>query len=176
MKLYSLLMLIYFVATGYVVSVPFWHWLGLGLILLAIIHYDFKSLRIPNLMNVALAGLGLFISLKADRSFFDIMISVVVMTVILGGMMLLYQRLRGQSGLGMGDVKFVIAAGFWIEISAMPIFMLLSSSMALLYYTVVSKGELGKIKHQHVPFGPFLCFGLWTTYFYQQTLFHLLQF
>ena len=79
---------------------------------------------------------------------------------------ILYSRIRGQTGLGWGDVKLIAAVGALIGWQLVPWFIFLASTSALLYVIlqIIIRGkQAGK---ERIPFGPFLCGSSWLVWIY----------
>ena len=72
-----------------------------------------------------------------------------------------YRSLRGQAGLGFGDVKFVAVAVLWIGLEAAPALVLLGVLSALVSLLILKLDghELGG--RQAISFGPHLALALW---------------
>lgn len=72
-----------------------------------------------------------------------------------------YRLLRGQDGLGFGDVKFVAAAVPWIGLEGTPALVLLAVLSALVSVLILKLDghELGG--RQAISFGPHLALALW---------------
>ena len=79
-----------------------------------------------------------------------------------------FERVRGQHGLGLGDVKFMAAAASLIGIEAMPLMVLVSSVAALavvaLNHLLGDPLALG----DRIYFGPFLSAALFLVWIAQQ--------
>ncbi len=106
---------------------------GLGcLILLGIT--DFRDGRLPNGWVAALAILGganFFLS-QNGPGLTDMAIGLVVGPGILLAIRVLFERLRGAPGLGLGDVKFAGAAALWVGASGLPLLFFVASTATLI--------------------------------------------
>ena len=71
---------------------------------------------------------------------------------------------RGQIGLGLGDVKMAAAAGCWLAIASLPLFLAAASLSALFFVLVMLPVWKGNLRTRRVPFGPFLALGLALTW------------
>lgn len=127
----------------------------------AISHVDWHRMIIPDRLNLFLAAGGLLVSLLLPPV--DLMTSLA--GILAGGVGLWlfrwgYRRLRGREGIGLGDVKFLAAAGAWTGVEGLAP-LLLAASMAALGYAGIRTliGQPLKIGDR-LPFGPFLCLGL----------------
>jgi leader peptidase (prepilin peptidase) / N-methyltransferase len=77
-----------------------------------------------------------------------------------------YKGLRHRPGLGFGDAKLLAAAGAWVGWQGLPSVVLIAAAGALL---AVLAGRIGGLKihaQTKVPFGAFLCLGLWIVWLY----------
>lgn len=71
--------------------------------------------------------------------------------------------LRGIEGLGWGDVKLFGAAGAWLGVEGLPNTLLIGATTGLLFVVFrYRKLELTRA----IPFGFFLCLGIWLTWLY----------
>ena len=69
---------------------------------------------------------------------------------------LVYKRLRGVEGMGMGDVKLALAMGFFLGAAVIPALFIGFIAGALAGIVLLARGRSAKTA---VPFGPFLAFG-----------------
>jgi leader peptidase (prepilin peptidase) / N-methyltransferase len=67
---------------------------------------------------------------------------------------------RGQTGLGLGDVKFLSAAAAWTGFEGMPTLVLMASLSGMLYLGVRMLLGLVVASDMRIPFGPHLAAGL----------------
>lgn len=143
--------------------------LGLAIVLLAIGLVDVRQWRIPDGLNFALLGLGLVSAILLDRlSLGWALASSLLMLVVGIGVRRVFERVRGQHGLGLGDVKFMAAAASLIGIEAMPLMVLVSSVAALI--VVALNHLLGNplALGDRIYFGPFLSVALFLIWIVQQ--------
>lgn len=127
-------------------------------LVLAIAYIDIKTYRIPDPLN-----LGLFLS-GACYSYFSVDLSLIVQltsaSIVILALLcvrLFYSKLRGQVGLGLGDVKMAGAAAVWINPFNMPFLLMFASGSAvvlLILQSVFWGRELNR--SSFVPFGPFI--------------------
>lgn len=133
--------------------------------LLAWITYtDIKTLRIPDACNLALAALGFGAAIVTGTpTLADSLIGSLVALAVFGTVKLGYRALRQRDGLGMGDVKFIAAAGLWVGWFGLPWLTLVASVSGLIMYlsdALVWGASPGK----RLPFGPHLALGLLATW------------
>ena len=82
---------------------------------------DFSKMIIPDWINAVLAVMGAAVSILVFKQDWFVVLGTAAFTgvffIVLAES---YRRLRGVSGLGMGDVKFLAAASTWIVAWVMP--------------------------------------------------------
>jgi leader peptidase (prepilin peptidase) / N-methyltransferase len=131
-------------------------------LLAAICAIDARYGIIPNGLVAALAGGGVIQTLllgQADLAQRGIEAAL----VLVGGYLFrgLYSALRGQEGLGQGDLKFAAAGAFWIGLEGIPGLLcaaVLSALASLLILKAQGYDLHGKLA---ISFGPHLAMGLW---------------
>ena len=72
----------------------------------------------------------------------------------------IYFLVRGRQGLGLGDVKFLAAAGLWTGLADFPILLLAATFMALVVAIFLHVAGRSMTARTSLPFGPFLVAGL----------------
>lgn len=123
---------------------------------------DIRHGIIPDWLNLAIAGLGLA-RMAVAGGLADVVEAACQGTAI--GLMFwllrrLYFTLRKIQGLGLGDVKFLAAAGIWTGISAIPLLLLIAALTALAAAGVMQRAGQDMTRRTSLPFGPFLAIGL----------------
>lgn len=139
----------------------------LGWLLIALGAMDVVSLRLSDALNAALAMLGLGATwLVVPDTLVDHIIGAVAGFALIACVAFTYRLWRGRDGVGLGDAKFLAAAGAWVGWQALGSVLLLGSAAALV--AVLAAWTLGqRIRADFkIPFGPFLAFGLWLTWLY----------
>lgn len=134
-------------------------------ILTAIAVVDFRDQIIPDMLNLALAVLGLAFAALDSRSLPIGQLGFAAL--MLAGFWLVragFQRYRGVAGLGLGDVKMAGAAAFWFSPWNLPLFLFTAAASALVFVLSNSMAKRPVDKHARIPFGPFLGFGLFVTW------------
>lgn len=121
---------------------------------------DFRRFIIPDWCNLGLATSGLAVGQVLGP--FDV-VSRLISILVFGGLFLsvrhFHQRLTGRVGLGLGDVKMAAAAGCWIGVEDLSLFLAVASLSGLIFVAGLQVVR-GKGKVDRVPFGPFLGAGL----------------
>jgi leader peptidase (prepilin peptidase) / N-methyltransferase len=131
---------------------------------------DIRDGIIPDWLNLAIAGLGVVkIMLTGDLS---AALEAIGEGIAVGGLFWLLRRLyfslRGIQGLGLGDVKFLAAAGIWVGIAGIAPVLLIATIAALACAGVVQLSGRALTAQTSLSFGPFLAAGLMLTAGFQQ--------
>ncbi len=142
---------------------------GLAATLLVLAAVDAASLRLPDALTLPLAAAGLALGPLAPVSLPDRLIGV---AGGFGSLALLeygYRRLRGRSGLGLGDAKLLAAAGAWLGWRALPGVVLLASAAGLAWAAprVLARG--GRALREPIALGPPLCLAVWVEWSFFST-------
>ena len=129
--------------------------------------FDIQQQRLPDLATIPIACAGLLQGyLLPYVTFFDCLLGFILGFVLSAAVSILYSRIRGQTGLGWGDVKLIAAVGALIGWQLVPWFIFLASTSALLYVIlqIIIRGkQAGK---ERIPFGSFLCGCSWLVWIY----------
>lgn len=125
-----------------------------GIVLpLAII--DLKTMLLPDRLNLLLAGAGIAQSaVLGAPDPIDAVLGALAAGVCLTLVMTLYRQLRGFDGLGLGDVKFITAAGIWIGWQGLPLMLFVASTSALLVLAARAFKDRKLDRLAPLPFGP----------------------
>ena len=136
----------------------------------AIAWIDIRHGIIPDWLNLAIAVLGLLrILLAGDTS--DAVIALgegAVIGAVFWLLRRLYFALRGIQGLGLGDVKFLTAAGIWVGVAGIPMLLLVATVTALACVGAMQISGRALTARTSMSFGPFLAIGLLVTAGFQQ--------
>ncbi len=115
---------------------------------------DIKTLRIPNSATIPLIVAGLALAaIRSGAIPVPNLIGAVAGYLVFAGLGMLFHRLRGVEGLGLGDAKLTAAVGAWLGWQVLPIFVLIASSSAMiaaLFFAVPSANRIA--------FAPWLAF------------------
>jgi prepilin signal peptidase PulO-like enzyme (type II secretory pathway) len=126
---------------------------------------DIRFGIIPNWLNALIAVLGLARGLAMDGS--SGAMSGAVAGVVIGAVLLLLRRgyfaWRGVQGLGLGDVKFLAAAGIWTGLADFPLLLLIATLAALVLAGILHLTGRAVTARTAIPFGPSLALGLLAT-------------
>jgi len=131
---------------------------------------DIRHGIIPDWLNLAIAGLGLLkIFLIGDTS---ATVGALGEGAVIGAVFWLLRRLyfavRGIQGLGLGDVKFLGAAGIWVGVAGVPMLLLVATITALACVGAMQLSGRALTAQTAMSFGPFLAAGLLVTSGFQQ--------
>lgn len=126
---------------------------------------DVRRLIIPNELNLFILVSGIAFYIATDASF----LRSSIIGVLLGGFIpymisRIFTRVRGYPGLGMGDVKFIAAAGAWIGWMGLPPMLLLAATAALISVGIKYFLSDDFSLQTRIPFAPFLggaTFSIW---------------
>jgi leader peptidase (prepilin peptidase)/N-methyltransferase len=134
---------------------------ALALLLLAVAIIDARTLRIPDWLNALIIVSGLIATWTLGRDLIAAAIGVAAGYAALWLVNWLYRRARRRDGIGLGDAKLLAGAGAWLGWAGLP-FVVLAASAAGLAYVGIDRVrgrpfEAGRI----LPFGPFLCLGIY---------------
>ncbi|MGA2053681.1 MAG: A24 family peptidase [Bradyrhizobium sp.] len=144
---------------------------GLLCLLCAILAWiDIRDGIIPDWLNLAIAGLGLVkIMMTGDLS---AALQAIGEGIAVGGIFWLLRQLyfsyRKIQGLGLGDVKFLAAAGIWVGIAGIAPVLLIATLTALACAGVMQLSGRALTAQTSLSFGPFLAAGLVLTAGFQQ--------
>lgn len=131
---------------------------------------DIRHGIIPDWLNLSIAGIGLLkIMLTGDPL---TALEALGEGAAIGAAFWLLRRLyfsfRGIQGLGLGDVKFLGAAGIWVGVGGIPLVLLVATMTALACVGVAQLSGRALTAQTSMSFGPFLAAGLLLTLGFQQ--------
>lgn len=130
-------------------------------LVVAIAVIDFRHLIIPDPLNGALALGGLTFQAWHDPDRLIIAMGFSAMAVALLLLIRdLFSRLRGVTGLGLGDVKMVGAGALWISPWHLAPMLLIATVSALCFVIIARLIGVAVDIRARIPFGPFLGLGI----------------
>jgi len=123
---------------------------------------DLRRGIIPDGLNLAIGALGLARAAAAGgaTSGLEALRDGVVIGAICWLLRRLYFAWRKVQGLGLGDVKFLAAAGTWVGFSGIPMLILIAAIGALIAAGGLQLAGHSLTRQTSLPFGPFLAIGL----------------
>ena len=142
-------------------------WLGLSAFLAATLAVlsaiDLATFRLPDSLTLPLAAGGLVLPwlLGDGISFTERTLAAASAFAVIAGIDLIYRRLRGRQGMGLGDAKLFAAAGSWLGAEPLSHVMLWATASALAAVAVAALRKGGLARDTRIAFGPFLAFGFW---------------
>jgi leader peptidase (prepilin peptidase) / N-methyltransferase len=123
---------------------------------------DIQHGIIPDWLNLAIAGLGLSRVLIVDGPLAGL--EAACEGAMIGAIFWLLRRLyfafRKIQGLGLGDVKFLAAAGIWVGVAGIPMLLLVAALTALACAGLMQLAGRQLNARTSISFGPFLAIGL----------------
>ncbi|MRI33703.1 prepilin peptidase [Endozoicomonas sp. OPT23] len=142
---------VYFGATIQTALVCLFGW---TLLTLTMIDYDTKLL--PDSLTLPLLWIGLLAnSFELFTSLQDAVYGAIAGYMFLWTIFWLFKLLTGKDGMGYGDFKLLAAMGAWMGWQALPIVILLSSVVGIVFFVVLMLFK--KLQRTDpIPFGPYL--------------------
>lgn len=127
----------------------------LALICLWISLIDIKTLKIPDLANACVAGLGVVAVYRVAPDILGVHLlsALIVLGVAWGGSEFAFRRFQ-RDVFGLGDVKLLAAGTIWVGPFAVPSVLLIAALSAILFAVLMRR------RSRKIPFGPFLSFAI----------------
>lgn len=153
-------------------------WLGAGLALavLAIAVVDGQRFLIPDSLNAAALVLGLACSVilgqgEPGAALTGAMLRAAFLASTFLGVRLIFVRLRGRHGLGLGDVKLAAVAGVWLDWPLMLVAVEIAAISALAVYLLRRYVLRHPLKaSSRLPFGLYFAPAIWIAWLLQATV------
>jgi leader peptidase (prepilin peptidase) / N-methyltransferase len=144
-----------------------WASCALGWALLALAAIDARHHLLPDFLTVPLLLGGLAVNALFDwQSFAAASIGAAAGFLFVVALRAIYDRLRSREGIGLGDAKLLAACGAWVGWDGLPS-VVLAASLGGLLFALMRAARIGHLSlGERVPFGPFLCAGLWLVWLY----------
>jgi leader peptidase (prepilin peptidase)/N-methyltransferase len=132
---------------GWKIPLVFLCYLALGLGLVAAAFIDLEHLYLPDGITLGGTVLGIAsVPLRPDASFRESLLGAVVgFLVIWVPFVVLYQRIKGRPGMGLGDAKLVMLAGAWFGWFG-AVFALLAGAVQATAVTLAVLATRGKLE------------------------------
>jgi leader peptidase (prepilin peptidase)/N-methyltransferase len=144
-------------------------WLSCALAwcLLALAVIDVREGLLPDALTFPLLLIGLAAAIPEGRTdLLDRGIGAIAGFASLAVTRVLYRRIRGREGLGLGDAKLLGAAGAWVSWEGLPSVVLIGSIVTLTWALAERWRGRPVVLDQRIPFGPGLCLGAWIVWLY----------
>jgi leader peptidase (prepilin peptidase)/N-methyltransferase len=152
---------------------------GLALVMLAIAVVDGQRFLIPDSLNAAGLALGIAHSVvlgQADigAALAGAVLRAAVLALAFFALRLIYARLRGRQGIGLGDVKLAAVAGSWLGWPIMPIAVEIAALSALSVYALRRHALRRPLRPtSRLPFGLYFAPAIWIGWLLQATVLQL---
>jgi leader peptidase (prepilin peptidase)/N-methyltransferase len=153
-----------------------WLGAGLALIMLAIAVVDAQRFLIPDSLNAAGLALGVVHSVVLGQgdigaALAEAVLRAVLLVLAFFALRLMYARLRGRQGIGLGDVKLAAVAGSWLGWSTMPIAVEIAALSALSVYVLRRYALRHPLRPtSRLPFGLYFAPAIWVGWLLQTTV------
>lgn len=139
---------------------------SLAVLMIAIAFVDARRFIIPNELTAAALALGfLHAAIQDSGSVVEALADAALRGAVLAfaflSLRILYRRLRGRDGIGLGDVKLAGVAGVWLDWWVLPGVIEIAALAALAVYAV--RYLLGRrpVRLMRLPFGLFFAPAIW---------------
>ncbi|MFP1682464.1 prepilin peptidase [Alloalcanivorax sp. C16-1] len=145
---------------GYGIWLPFTLYASFTLLALAVI--DLDTTLLPDDLTYPLLWAGLLAALLgvAPVTLADAVVGAMAGYLSLWSLYWVFKLLTGKEGMGYGDFKLLTALGAWLGWQYLPLVILLSSVVGLMFALVMM--ATGAVKRgQGIPFGPYLAIAGW---------------
>jgi len=132
--------------------------LVLGCILIVLFAIDLEHHLLPNVITLPGIAAGLAFSVVTDPGWLDALIGIVVGGGLLWAVAEIYYRVRGEEGLGMGDVKMLAMIGAFVGWKLTLVTLMMASFSGSILGVFLIATRRGGMKYA-LPFGTFLAMG-----------------
>jgi leader peptidase (prepilin peptidase)/N-methyltransferase len=140
---------------------------ALGWTLLVLATVDALAFRLPDVVTLPMIVAGLEISWwLPDGDIIGHLIAAVAGMAVFYAIAVAYRRMRGQDGLGLGDMKLAGVAGAWLGWQALPYVVLLGCAAGLVWVGIATMRRGKAALSERIPFGVALCFAIWIVWLY----------
>lgn len=134
--------------------------------LIAMTFIDADTQLLPDNLTLPLLWLGLALSLKGTYiPVADAVIGAMIGYLSLWSIYWIFKLLTGKEGMGYGDFKLLAALGAWLGALNLPVVILLSSVVGLVF-AIVMRFNAKLAKGQAMPFGPYLACAGWLAFMF----------
>src|SRR4029077_16287500 len=132
--------------------------LVLGCILIVLFAIDLENHLLPNVITLPGIAAGLACSVVTEPGWLDALIGIVVGGGLLWAVAEIYYRVRGEEGLGMGDVKMLAMIGAFVGWKLTLVTLMMASFAGSIVGLLLIASRRGGLKYA-LPFGTFLALG-----------------
>jgi leader peptidase (prepilin peptidase) / N-methyltransferase len=150
---------------------------GLAVLMIAIAIVDARRFIIPDELTAAALALGFLHAAIQDS---DMVVEALASAALRGAVLafaflslrVLYRRIRGREGIGLGDVKLAGVAGVWLDWWMVAVAIEVAALAALAIYAMRLLYGGGSIRSMtKLPFGLFFAPAIWLGWLLESTLF-----
>ena len=146
--------------------------------LIAMIFIDADTQLLPDQLTLPLMWAGIVFHLaayllQADwgiTTLVDSLLGAIVGYMSLWSIFQLFKLVTGKEGMGYGDFKLLAALGAWLGISVLPIIIIMSAVVGLIFALIMKVA-----KNQPMPFGPYLAISGWIVLVFSQPISQFIQ-
>ena len=146
--------------------------------LIAMIFIDADTQLLPDQLTLPLMWGGSVFHLaayllQADwgiTTLVDSLLGAIVGYMSLWSIFQLFKLVTGKEGMGYGDFKLLAALGAWLGISVLPIIIIMSALVGLVFALIMKVA-----KNQPMPFGPYLAISGWIVLIFSQPIGQFIQ-
>ena len=146
--------------------------------LIAMIFIDADTQLLPDQLTLPLMWGGIVFHLaayllQADwgiTTLVDSLLGAIVGYMSLWSIFQLFKLVTGKEGMGYGDFKLLAALGAWLGISVLPIIIIMSALVGLVFALIMKVA-----KNQPMPFGPYLAISGWIVLIFSQPIGQFIQ-
>ena len=146
--------------------------------LIAMIFIDADTQLLPDQLTLPLMWGGIVFHLaayllQADwgiTNLVDSLLGAIVGYMSLWSIFQLFKLVTGKEGMGYGDFKLLAALGAWLGISVLPIIIIMSAVVGLIFALIMKVA-----KNQPMPFGPYLAISGWLVLIFNQPIAQFIQ-
>jgi leader peptidase (prepilin peptidase)/N-methyltransferase len=144
-----------------------WASCGLGWTLIALAVIDWRHLILPDELTLPLLPAGLAVAWVSEPGrLVEHAVAALGGGLFILAVALLYRRLRGREGIGLGDAKLMAAAGAWVSWSGLPSVLLLAAAAGLAGSLLRSRLVSGANLSEPVAFGSYIAAAFWLVWLY----------
>jgi leader peptidase (prepilin peptidase)/N-methyltransferase len=144
-----------------------WATCGLGWFLLTLAVIDARHQLLPDALTLPLLIGGLAIAALIDvASVWQHALAAATGFSAFWLVARCYRAIRGREGLGLGDAKFLAAAGAWVSWQGLPGVVFIGAASALLVALIKIVAGAKPAEEQRIPFGTYLCLSTWLVWLY----------
>ena len=146
--------------------------------LIAMFFIDADTQLLPDQLTLPLMWGGIVFHLaayllQADwgiTTLVDSLLGAIVGYMSLWSIFQLFKLVTGKEGMGYGDFKLLAALGAWLGISVLPIIIIMSAVVGLIFALIMKVA-----KNQPMPFGPYLAISGWIVLVFSQPISQFIQ-